>query len=737
VTDSAHLSRRTLLKGAAAGAVLAAMPRLHLPARAAGLGLTAGAARADITPANGDEFFGYVRPDIHADGVALRLFAHALVLDDGERKVALVSVDLGAPHNVRNRVLSHVRPLGFDNDTVLLAATHTHAGPNSMGDWIAQQIAAAIREADAARAPATAAWATVDVTDANRSRSIEAHLANHGLDLMPGTGSPDLDPDGPDHARDLDLRMLRVDHVGGRPLAAWAHFSVHPTCYIPANTTFSADCSGSATRRFEAGFPNDAPFAMFTNGNEGDLIPLYDDYNQHAVSDRVGLRIARGMRAAWEEAGTRLSRSLLVDGRSTTLRYEGQEVEPGKPVSNQAFWGLPFLGGGQNGPSIFYEAGLEGKRRPAALADPVHGRKIIAAPAPWSSNAEVQALRIGDSLLLGVPGEPTVETGRHIKTAALAQAPAGTRDAMVVGLANGFHGYFTTPEEYDQQHYEGGHTVFGKWSMLPLVHSHAEVAGALAAGPSEPRSPSGSAPGEVAAPVGHGAESAQLVDEPPAEVERMSTVTCTWDGGELGRDRPVGEPFVRVERRVAGAWEATDDDLGWGTLWQESDGRYTARYDVPGDLPLGTYRFRITAARYTLEGAPFEVVAATRLRLLGVSHDGDAAGRLLFAAQNPAPDPERDLRTRDVHPTGGTVRFRAEGREHTARWDGRGWSAVVPGVSGGDTVEDVRLVDGLGNSSGPGRPLEVGVLAAVDWPPSIGPGGGRPPGPFGMGTFPP
>jgi neutral ceramidase len=38
-----------------------------------------------------------VRPDIHADGVALRLFAHALVLDDGERKIALVSVDLGEP----------------------------------------------------------------------------------------------------------------------------------------------------------------------------------------------------------------------------------------------------------------------------------------------------------------------------------------------------------------------------------------------------------------------------------------------------------------------------------------------------------------------------------------------------------------------------------------------------------------------------------------------------------------
>ncbi len=36
----------------------------------------------------------------------------------------------------------------------------------------------------------------------------------------------------------------------------------------------------------------------------------------------------------------------------------------------------------------------------------------------------------------------------------------------MVGLANGYIGYLMTPEEYDQQHYEGGHTVYGKWTSL-------------------------------------------------------------------------------------------------------------------------------------------------------------------------------------------------------------------------------------------------------------------------------
>lgn len=590
-TPPATLSRRTVLKGAAAGAVLAAVPGIRLPARAAGLGLTAGAGRADITPANGGNFFGYVRPDMFADGVSLRLFSSALVLDDGERKVALVSVDLGAPHTVRDEVVERLRPHGFDRDTILLAATHTHAGPDDMGSWIASQIARSVVAADQARRPARAGWAATDVDDANRSRSIEAHLANHGIDTAVGTGSPELDPEGPDHARDLRLRMLRVDTLDGAPLAAWAHFSVHPTCYIPANTTFSADCSGSATRRFEAAFGDAAPMAIFTNGNEGDLIPVYDDYNQHAVSDSTGARIAAGMRRAWAAAGDRLSATLPVDARANVVRYEGQEVEPGKRVARQALFGVPFLGGGMNGPSPFYELGLEGKRRPAALADPVHGRKIIAAPAPWSSDVEVQAVRVGPALLLTVPGEPTVETGRRIRAAAMEHAPDGIEDAMIVGLANGMHGYFTTPEEYDQQHYEGGHTVFGKWTILPVVHEHAALSERLAAGLSSPRSAAGTPRAEVAPPVGGGAARGRWIDPPAGVVERMTTCSWSWQGGARGADRPVDEAFLRVERLSGGGqWVAYDDDLGTGTVWQERLGRYRARYEVPRDAPEGLYR---------------------------------------------------------------------------------------------------------------------------------------------------
>ena len=735
------LERRRFLQAAAVAGGAAALT--SVPASAAPGDLRAGAARRDITPENGDEFFGYVRPDIRADGVAIRLFAHALVLDDGERKLALVAADLGAPQ-IREAVLEHARPLGFDRDTLLFACTHTHAGPNDMDEWIAAQIGDAVAEADANREPARAGWGSAEVERACRSRSVEAHLANHGQDHIPESATPELDPEGADHTRDTTLRLLRVEGTDGSPIAAWSHFSVHPTAYTPHNTTYSADVSGAALRRFTAGFDGrEPPLAMYTSGNLGDLIPVYDEYNQHAVADANGARIARGMRTAWADAGDALGRGLPVDGRSETVTYEGQELEDGKRVARMGWWGVPTYGGGKNGPTFFYEAGLKGKRRPAALADPVHGRKVLGNPAPWSPDVEVQTLRVGDRLLLACPGEPTTQAGRRMREAALAAGPDGVSDVAVVGVANGYNGYFTTPEEYDQQHYEGGHTVFGKYTTLLIRQTHAELAGRLreAAGR---RDAEGSRPESPPAPTGDGADDAEVTVQPPSTVERMDAVAVEWSGGRLGRDRPVGDPFLRLERRTGDGWDAVATDLELGFVWREPefDGGYVARYDVPPALETGTYRLVVDGARYTLETSTFEVVPSSGLRVRGVETDGRRGGatRLEFRAQNPPPDPGRNLRSRPVTPTGGTLEFVVDGRTREARWDdgAGGWVATAGVRAGGRvTVPEGGLVDGLGNRSGGERVLTVGEVDDVEWPPAIGPGGGRPPGPGGVGTFPP
>jgi neutral ceramidase len=697
--------------------------------------LRAGAASRDITPGLGGDFFGYVRPDIRARGVALRLNAHALVLDDGRRRVALLTLDLGAPL-VTGEILARVADLGYGLDNLLVAATHTHAGPNKPGAWIAMRAAEAVRAAHEALRPATAAWAATRLDDANLNRSLEAHLANHGMDLYPGTGEVALDPDGDEHPRDTTLRLLRVDGEGGEPLAAWAHFSVHPTTFSPANVYLSSDFPGAATRHFRRGFER-PPVAIFTNGTEGDLIPRYDEYNQHACADRMGLRTAAAMRVAWDAAGASLAAELPVDGAVRRVVYEGQEVEPGKRVARKAWFGLPFVGGAANGPHFLY-GHVEGLRRPRALAGRVHGRKLVVMPAPWPSAMDVTVLRVGDRLLLGVPGEPSVEAGRRMCAAALDAGGAVAADALIVGLTQGYRGYFTTPEEYDQQHYEGGHTVFGKHTSLLVQHAHAALAAELAATPPLLATVSSSAigvvqpftmapsPPDVPAPVGVAPAAARIVSQPQSTVERFATVSWSWRGSPLGADRPVDAAFLSIERLGhSGEATAVEDDLGTGFVWEQRDATLTARYEVPGDLPPGRYRFRVGEVMTD----EFTVIPSRGLRLLGVTADGD---RLLFRAQNPPPDPHASLRARERFPVGGRLRFVVDGEEHFADWDEvRGaWVAAVQTMPTAVQVPAHGLVDGSGNTCGQAVTLQVGQVAKLAWPPAMGPGGGRVPGPF-------
>src|SRR6185295_16669666 len=41
----------------------------------------------------------------------------------------------------------------------------------------------------------------------------------------------------------------------------------------------------------------------------------------------------------------------------------------------------------------------------------------------------------------------------------------GTRQVLICTYANDYMGYVTTNEEYQEQCYEGGHTIFGQWTL--------------------------------------------------------------------------------------------------------------------------------------------------------------------------------------------------------------------------------------------------------------------------------
>ena len=96
-------------------------------------------------------------------------------------------------------------------------------------------------------------------------------------------------------------------------------------------------------------------------------------------------------------------------------------------------------------------------------------------------------LRIGNRVIATIPGEMTEEMGKRVRASVLgAVQGAGVNTVVLSGLANEYVSYFTTPEEYERQHYEGGSTLYGRYSSNLLKQSLTDLAARMAGGQAAP-----------------------------------------------------------------------------------------------------------------------------------------------------------------------------------------------------------------------------------------------------------
>jgi neutral ceramidase len=648
---------------AIAAAVAAALAVLPAPAVASTSGLLrAGAGQADITPPQTGYYLGgWTRADRLAQGQSTRIYANALVLQRGTTKVALVAAELFAiPAGLQEDVARAVADLGYDRMTVLLAASHTHSGPGGYTNnptyntaapsletvtdplsfyrllnpkpadrqlytFLVHQIASAIRRADSDRGLAEAGWGHAELTGVTQNRSIEAHLADHGIHEAYGTGSASQDPDGPDHTIDPNVDVLRVDklvrhgHVTRHvPIGAYSNFADHGTVVHSENQVYSGDHHATAWRVFAdrvrkaAEVPRRQTVVdVYPNGAEGDQTAGIRHVGI-AAAVWVGSKEADAMFDAWRAAGDRLSRTPALDLRWTRTCFCGRETATG-PVDTQGREGLPFITGSEEGRGPLYDVthvAFEGMT--TGRDDPVQGDKVIAPAGSPPPAVPVGVYRVGDVVLAAIPGEPTKEVGVRVRAAVLhAMQGSGVTHAVIAGLADDYAQYITTPEEYGQQSYEGASTLYGKNEATFFQERLAELGAALAAGKPAPDAypfdPSyGVHPDGPDYPAG--AASGTITGQPDGSVARMGRVTMAWTGGPSGHDRPVDKAFVSAQRLVGGRWRTVDSDLGLAMLWRVDDqGRYTVQWQPPATVPTGTYRLRVTATRYELDSRTFAV----------------------------------------------------------------------------------------------------------------------------------
>lgn len=107
---------------------------------------------------------------------------------------------------------------------------------------------------------------------------------------------------------------------------------------------------------------------------------------------------------------------------------------------------------------------------PAIAAFKYYYKKAGDLKKPWTPKIlPLQIFILGDLAIAAFPFEITTIGGKRLRESLQETLKArGVTKVILSPYANGFSGYMTTYEEYQAQIYEGGHTVFGEWSLAAL-----------------------------------------------------------------------------------------------------------------------------------------------------------------------------------------------------------------------------------------------------------------------------
>lgn len=441
--------------------------------------LQAGAAAVCVTPPEGTSLLGYFMKIGDVKTVHDDLFAKALVLDDGQSRIALVICDMTV---IGERTFGRAKKrieqrIGLPGEHVMMASTHTHSACRvpllksdqdlRYVDQLVEGLAEAVCRAVENLAPAEVAVGSVEVPEYAFNRrwymkpeSIPADpfgVKEDRVRFNPPRGHADLiKPAGP---VDPEVSILAVRHTDGRPLAVLANYSLH---YVGGfkRAEVSADYFGVFSRKIgellDAESVKPAFVGMMSNATSGNIGAGVDfktkggkKYAPYERMEEVGTKIAEKVAAAMQDL--QYERTIRVTSAESTI-----ELQTRRPDSERLAWAK------------------------AVLADPNakqghHWTRNYAQEAvylnewPETVPVRLQAFRIGDCLIGAIPSEVFAETGLAVKAA------LPTENAFVVELANQYYGYLPTPE----QHALGGYETWDARSSSLAEDAESEIRATL------------------------------------------------------------------------------------------------------------------------------------------------------------------------------------------------------------------------------------------------------------------
>ena len=141
-------------------------------------------------------------------------------------------------------------------------------------------------------------------------------------------------------------------------------------------------------------------------------------------------------------------------------------------IPHEANWPASYVAGQGAKPVVFPVGIAELKKRRGST------RSIVDAPLV-PHVVPLQVAMIGTLALAIVPFELTTVAGRRLKSRMKTILGANASHVALVGYANDYAFYVTTPEEYAKQHYEGASTLYGPHTLAACLQEVGKLATAM------------------------------------------------------------------------------------------------------------------------------------------------------------------------------------------------------------------------------------------------------------------
>ena len=407
------------------------------------LELKANATKLELTPPLEMNFIlgGYgARMSKPAEGIHDRIWVKALVLSDGQKKYCIVTMDIVAiPPNVKPMVIGNVKNFGWNAENVLFLPSHSHASLNMSAlnnknilnlsqigifhpellEFVVKKLTKVITLAEKNLKPVAVGTGRSIVQGMNRNR--------RGAGFI-----------------DKDLTVTRFDLTDGKPLAVLVNWTAHPTLMDEFDMWVSGGWPGYLQRELE-GWTGDDIVAMYFNGAEGDLSPTPPKGGSHYEQAEIyGRKIARKTIELYKNIKTK---------SNPIFDFNYNIIDLPKPTAHPMF---KTTGGAEYG---IDEKGME---------------IILKMMCP--EKVGISAVRLGDLMIVGAPGEIVCELGLDVKTKLSA---SGIRYSAIGGIANEWISYILSKEQYEKGGYEASVSFYGADLGETIVNGMLKVASSL------------------------------------------------------------------------------------------------------------------------------------------------------------------------------------------------------------------------------------------------------------------